>query len=58
MSCETGGATALMIASQVPHGIWASWIYVPAVMIGSLGMFIIALVMNLIAPERRYPTFW
>jgi hypothetical protein len=53
-----GGATALLLASQVPHGRWASWIGVPAVMIGSLGMLVIALLMNLIAPGRRYPTFW
>lgn len=47
-----------MVASQVPHGRWASFMYVPAVMVGSLGMLIIALVMNLVAPGRRYPTFW
>ncbi len=29
-----------------------------AVMIGSAGMQIIALVMNMLAPGRRYPTFW
>ena len=56
--CAAGGATALLLASQVPHGRWASWIGVPAVMIGSLGMLIIALLMNLVAPGRRYPTFW
>ncbi len=33
-----GGATALMVASAVPHGRWASFIYVTAIMIGSLGM--------------------
>lgn len=53
-----GGATALMVASEMPHGRWASFIYVPAVMVGSFGMFIIAMVTNLVAPGRRYPTFW
>lgn len=30
-----GGATALMIASLQPKGKWDSWIYVPAILIGT-----------------------
>lgn len=46
-----------MVASQLVHGKWNSFIFVPAIMIGDFGMFVIAMVFNL-APGRRYPTFW
>lgn len=53
-----GGATALLIAALQPKGKWSSWIYVPAFAVGTIGMQLIAFIMNLITPGRAYPTFW
>ena len=46
-----------MVATQILHGRWASGVFVPAIMIGTLGIQAIALVMNVVAHGRRYPTF-
>jgi hypothetical protein len=46
-----------MVASQTVYTGWNSFIFLPAVLIGDLGMFILAMVFTL-APGRRYPTFW
>jgi len=50
-----GGATALMAAVD-PAVSSMGWIFVPLVMLGSLLMFLCALLVNNI--QRQFPTFW
>lgn len=61
LTCTThppGGATALIAASAHHLGPWRGFQFVLTVFFGSLGMLVVALVVNNLSPQRRYPTFW
>lgn len=53
-----GGATALIAATLTDLPKWHGYAYLVTVGLGSLVMQVIALVVNNIDPQRRYPTFW
>lgn len=54
-----GGATALIavIGGDSVHQLGYLYVFVPAGL-GALVMLIIALLVNNVAPNRRYPEFW
>jgi CBS-domain-containing membrane protein len=54
-----GGATALIavIGGESVHQLGYLYVFVPAGL-GALVMLIIALLVNNLAPNRRYPEFW
>lgn len=55
---QTGGATALIIASMDEIPRWAGFSYVAGVAGGCAVMLAVALIVNNLSPHRRYPTFW
>lgn len=54
----TGGATALIAAIAQPMQPWAGFKYVVSILIGSIGMLLVALVFNNVHLKKRYPTYW
>ncbi|CAB1077448.1 hypothetical protein D1AOALGA4SA_5236 [Olavius algarvensis Delta 1 endosymbiont] len=54
-----GGATALIavIGSQKIHGLGYGYVFVPA-LVGPVIMLAVALLVNNIPKNRRYPEFW
>ena len=53
-----GGATALIVAMMDELPKWSGFSYVVGVASGSVVMLGVALVVNNMAPNRQYPTFW
>jgi CBS-domain-containing membrane protein len=53
-----GGATALIVAMMDELPKWNGFSYVVGVAFGSIVMLGVALVVNNMAPNRQYPTFW
>lgn len=58
MHCSAGGATALIASVANPLAPWEGFKFVVSILIGSLGMLLIALIFNNAHPRKRYPTYW
>ena len=55
---QPGGATALIASATNPTTQWEGFFFVLSVAIGSLGMLIVALLVNNLHHQKQYPTFW
>lgn len=55
---QPGGATALIASAINPTAQWQGFLFVISVTIGSFGMLIVALLVNNLHHQNRYPTFW
>ncbi|KAK9839416.1 hypothetical protein WJX81_000814 [Elliptochloris bilobata] len=53
-----GGATALIASAINPTEKWQGFFFVLSVTVGSIGMLIVALLVNNLHHQNRYPTFW
>lgn len=53
-----GGATALIAASAENVRPWAGFQFVITVIIGTLAMQLVALIVNNLHQQRRYPRYW
>ncbi len=56
--CYAGGATALIASVAQPLGPWEGFKFVICILLGSLGMLLVALIFNNAHPRKRYPTYW
>ena len=55
---QPGGATALIASAINPTAQWQGFFFVVSVAVGSFGMLIVALLINNLHHQNRYPTFW
>lgn len=55
---NTGGATALFAASAITPAPWAGWMFLPAIMLSTTIMLLIALLINNVRPMATYPRYW
>ena len=58
LNLQPGGATALIASAINPTAQWQGFLFVISVTIGSFGMLIVALLVNNLHHQNRYPTFW
>ena len=55
---QPGGATALIASAINPTTQWQGFFLIVSVALGSIGMLIVALLINNLHHQYRYPTFW
>ena len=58
LELQPGGATALIASAINPTAQWQGFLFVVSVAVGSFGMLIVALLVNNLHHQKRYPTFW
>ena len=55
--CHAGGATALIASVAQPLGPWEGFEFVIYILLGSLGMLLVALTFHNAHPGKPYPTY-